>query len=152
MIGILLSLKGGNLSCELMVAFGCSGNTTTSSAFIQQRKNPPWSSDKSVSFVCQRHNNTLPENGIFPARWICSVSNSKANCISDIVKGCGANYTFQCIATRPFLYPFHSILHHICSVKTVPPALNTFLSMYMSCLPPYQRYKHILPDDKELFF
>ena len=37
MIGTLLCLKGGSLTCELMDAFGCSANTATSSAFIQQR-------------------------------------------------------------------------------------------------------------------
>lgn len=37
MIGTLLCLKGGSLTCELLDAFGCSADTATSSAFIQQR-------------------------------------------------------------------------------------------------------------------
>ena len=37
MIGTLLCLKGGSLTCEMLDAFGCSANTATSSAFIQQR-------------------------------------------------------------------------------------------------------------------
>lgn len=37
MIGTLLCLKGGSLTCEMLYAFGCSANTATSSAFIQQR-------------------------------------------------------------------------------------------------------------------
>lgn len=37
MIGTLLCLKGVSLTCELLDAFGCSVNTATYSAFIQQR-------------------------------------------------------------------------------------------------------------------
>ena len=38
MIGTLLCLKGGSLNCELLDAFGCSAQTASSSAFIQQRE------------------------------------------------------------------------------------------------------------------
>lgn len=38
MIGTLLCLKGGSLNCELLDAFGCSAQTVSSSAFIQQRE------------------------------------------------------------------------------------------------------------------
>lgn len=38
MIGTLLYLKGGSLNCELLDVFGCSAQTTSSSAFIQQRE------------------------------------------------------------------------------------------------------------------